>query len=153
MKKISKYCSYSEATKSDTAIRLGINNEPNFEHLQNMQSVANKIFDVVREEIGEPLKVSSFFRNEALNRAIGGASSSQHTLGEAIDIDSENDQYNAEIFHFIKDNLVFDQLIWEFGDEENPSWVHVSLKRIGTNRGQVLKAVKEGKKTVYINFK
>ena len=144
---ISKYCSYEEATKSQTAERKGINNQPDTDQTERMKYVAKNVFDKVREHINEPLFVSSFFRCEELNKAIGGSKTSQHCKGEAIDIDHPSQ--NKKVFEFIKDNLTFDQLIWEFGDDESPAWVHVSLKKEGTNRQQVLIAYSEKGKTKY----
>lgn len=139
MEKISKYCSYEEATKSQTAIRNKIDNKPNTEEINNMKYVASKVFDKVREHFGIPLKVSSFFRCKKLNTAVGGSVTSQHMTGEAIDIDADGSSItNAQVFDYIKNNLEFDQLIWEFGNKKNPAWVHVSLKRSGKNRKQIL---------------
>ena len=147
---VSKNISYAEATRSDTAKRLGIDNTPNDEQLENMKNVAENVFQPLREHFGCPIYVSSFFRSEALNRAIGGSSSSTHMKGEAMDLDA--DVYgkisNGVIFHYIKDNLEFDQLIWEFGDGKNPDWVHVSLSR-NNNRNQILVAKRVNAKTVY----
>lgn len=141
MEKISKYLTYQEAIRSANAKRLGIDNEPNPEQLERMKYVAREIFDKVREYIKGPLHASSFFRCKELNDATPGASkTSQHLTGEAIDLDC--DMYgvsdNLEIFNFIRDSLIFDQLIAEYVDKfGNPSWVHVSKKKLG-NRGQVL---------------
>ena len=127
MENISKHISYKEATRSLTAIRLGLENKPNEYELSNMIGVAENIFEPLREWVNDPIKVNSFFRSIELNKAIGGSSRSQHCEGRAIDID---DTYghatNAEMFHWIKENLNFDQIIWEFGDDENPDWVHIS---------------------------
>src|SRR5687768_3809420 len=90
MEMISKYLSYKEAIKSPTAIRLGIENEPTPEHLQNMRYVATEIFDKVREHIGRPLAATSFYRSKALNDAVPGSSkTSQHMNGQAIDLDTD----------------------------------------------------------------
>lgn len=138
MENISKYISYVEATSSQTATRRGILNRPSAVELRAMKLVATKVFDVVREHFGVPLRVSSFFRCAILNKAVGGAVTSQHMKGEAIDIQSMgNGVTNADIFNYIKDNLVFDQLIWEYGDRKQPAWVHVSYKASG-NRKQIL---------------
>lgn len=141
---ISPNVTYTEATKSDTAIKHGIDNTPNELQLANMRSVAQNIFQPVRNRFRVPIAITSFFRSEKLNRKIGGSRTSQHCAGEAMDIDADvmGMVSNREIFNYIKDNLVFDQLIWEFGDNYEPAWVHVSFKRIGINRGQILKAVK-----------
>lgn len=155
MEKISKYLTYAEATKSDTATRLNIDNTPNAEQLANMKHVATEIFDKIREFIGGPLYASSFFRCFLLNNAVHGAKSSQHMNGEAIDADC--DRYgvsdNKTIFYFVKDNLLFDQLIWEFGTTSQPEWIHFSLKRTGTNRKEVLRAIRQSDgSTKYIPF-
>lgn len=138
--KLSKYLTLAEATKSETAIRKGIDNTPNEEQLEAMRYTATTLFDLCREFVGGPLLASSFFRSPQLNAAIGGSKTSQHCKGEAVDMDC--DRYgkgvNKDLFYFIKDNLEFDQLIWEFGDKNNPDWVHASIKRNG-NRGEVLR--------------
>jgi len=130
---ISKYVSYDEATKSQTAIRHGIKNEPNEQELLNMKIVAVKCFDPIRENYGKPLKVSSFFRCAELNKKVGGAPTSQHVKGQAIDIDAGSKQENKKIFEFAKANLDFDQLI----DEYDFSWVHISYNQ-GKNRKQIV---------------
>ncbi len=96
--------------------------------------------------------VSSGYRSDALNKAIGGSRKSQHSKGEALDLDNDNKNVaasNTEIFNYIKDNLDFDQLIWEFGTDENPDWVHVSYLSIDENRKRCLRAYKENGKTKY----
>lgn len=152
MEKISKYLSYKEAIKSPTALRLGIENEPNPEQLENMRYVAREIFDPVREFVGGPLAATSFFRSKNLNDAVPGSSkTSQHMTGQAIDIDADVYGFgtNEDIFNFIRNTLIFDQVIAEYVDRFGmPSWVHVSKTRNG-NRGQVLVKLKDK----YINFK
>ena len=149
--KLSKNLSLSEVTKSNTAKRRGISNEPSIEHLESLKAVAENIFQPIREEFMCPIFISSGYRSEALNEAIGGSKTSQHSKGEALDLDA--DVYcvitNADIFHFALDRLDFDQLIWEFGTDENPDWVHISYKKDSRNRHQVLKAVRMGCKTKY----
>ena len=147
---VSKNISYKEATHSTTAKRLGIDNTPNAEQFSNMVYVAENVFQPVREHFGVPIYVSSFFRSEALNKAVRGSSSSTHTKGEAMDLDADvyEGVSNAQIFEYIKNNLEFDQLIWEFGTDENPAWVHVSLSK-RNNRKQILKAVRVDGKTHY----
>jgi len=151
MKRISKYVSYLEATKSNTALKNGIDNTPNEKQLSNMKKVAVNVFDEVREHFGVPIGVSSFFRSLKLNKKIGGASKSDHMDGEAIDIDA--DMYggvtNRQIFDYIKDNLEFDKLIWEFGSDEEPSWVHVSYVE-GNNRKMVMRSIRKNGKTNYV---
>jgi hypothetical protein len=150
MKKISQHISYKEATRSVTAMRLGIDNTPNEYQLQNMELIAEKIFEPLREKAGGPIKINSFMRVEKLNQAIGGSSRSQHCQGRAIDLD---DTYgfmtNAEMYNYIKENLDFDQIIWEFGTDENPDWVHVSYVDADSNRKRCLKAYKDNGKTAY----
>lgn len=141
MEKISEHISYSEAIKSQTAIRKGIDNTPNEEQLKAMRLVAEKIFEPIRKALNRPVFISSFFRSPELNKSIGGAKTSQHCKGQAMDIDV--DGFNNEIFHYIKNNLVFDQLLWEFGDTNEPDWVHVSYNERG-NRGQILRVTKTG---------
>ena len=144
--KLSKNLTLGEATKSATAIKNGIDNRPTGEHLSNLIQIASKIFQPLRDHFNAPIIVSSGYRSHDLNQKIGGASGSQHSKGEALDLDGSVE--NSYIFHFIKDNLEFDQLIWEFGNDENPDWVHVSYKSEG-NRGEVLSCVKQNGKTIY----
>jgi hypothetical protein len=152
MEKISKHISWKEATNSNTAVRRGIDNSPNAHQLKNMRALADYVFEPLRIWAGGPIKINSFFRSPELNKAIGGSTTSQHCAdnGAAMDIDDDyGTKTNAEMFHYIKDNLDFDQLIWEFGDDNNPNWVHVSFKLDGVNRKQILKAVKKDGKTKY----
>lgn len=143
--KISKHLSYKEGTHSDTATRRGIKNEPNEEQLAAMKLLGKKVFEPLRVHFDQPIRVNSFFRSAALNKAIGGSGTSQHCKGEAVDIDGTNGVTNKQLFDYIKKNLDFDQLIWEFGNDKNPDWVHVSFTNRKPNRKQVLKAVKDGK--------
>ena len=138
MKNISKYITYLEATTSQTASRKGIDNTPTDAELINMQLVAIRVFDVVRNHFKTPLRVSSFYRCLKLNTVVGGSKNSQHKTGQAIDMQGTGDVTNKEIFEFIKNNLDFDQLIWEFGNESNPAWVHVSYVSKEKNRKQIL---------------
>ena len=150
---ISKHISYNEAIRSSTATRKGITNIPDEYELANMSLVANKVFEPLREWVGGPIRVNSFFRCARLNSAIGGSERSQHCEGRAIDIDDVfGHKTNAEMFHYIKDNLSFDNLIWEFGGNDNPAWVHVSFVSDDQNRKQVLKAYKEQGTTIYKLF-
>ena len=138
---ISEHISYKEGVYSTTATRRGIINIPDEEQLTNMELVALKVFEPVRRFLGRPIYINSFFRCPELNKAIGGSRSSQHCKGEAIDLDvTHGDNPNAKIFNYIKDNLDFDQLIWEFGDDNNPNWVHVSYIGSISNRNRCLKA-------------
>ena len=149
---ISPNITLKEATYSDTAIRKGINNLPSDDQLQNMVQLAENIFEPLRKGLGNhTIRISSFFRCEELNSAIGGAKNSQHVLGQAMDIDNANPS-NREIFEYIKDNLLFDQLIMEFPDANmHPSWVHVSYTKIN-NRKNILVSRKINQKTVYENY-
>ena len=150
MNRISKHITYKEATRSVTALRLGIENKPSEYELQNMELIAEKVFEPLREAVNGPIKINSFYRSEELNKSIGGSTRSQHCQGRAIDID---DFYgyvsNAYMYYYIKDNLDFDQLIWEFGTDTNPDWVHVSYVDSDSNRKRCLLAYKEDGKTKY----
>ena len=148
--KISKHISYAEAIHSNTAKRRGIDNTPNEVQVLSMKLLADKIFEPLREWVGGPIKVNSFFRSIALNEAIGGAASSQHCKGQAIDIDDVyGKKTNAEIYHWIQMNLDYDQMIWEFGTDVQPNWIHVSYVSKEENRNKCLKAYKEHGKTKY----
>ena len=147
---ISKHISYKEGVYSNTATRVGINNDPNDEQLENMELIANEVFEPLRVWVSGPIKINSFFRSPELNTAIGGSGKSQHCKGQAIDIDDTfGKATNAEMYHWIKENLDFDQMIWEFGDDENPNWVHISYVSPRENRNRCLLAYKENKKTKY----
>jgi hypothetical protein len=152
MEMISNHINYFEATNSQTATAKGIVNQPNAEQLKAMRLVAVKCFEPLRMWANVPLSINSFFRGEALNKAIGGAASSQHCKGEAIDIDGKGKISNAKIFHFLKENTTFDQMINEFPVNGEPSWVHISYSERG-NRGQILTATKVKGKTVYSPYK
>lgn len=152
---ISKHISDKEATKSITALRLGIDNTPNGTAYNNMKTLAANVFEPLREWVGGPIKITSFYRSPELCLAIGSKTSSQHTCknGAAIDIDDiYGHKTNAEMFEYIKDNLEFDQLIWEFGNEENPDWLHISYVDLEKNRKRILKAVRDQGKVKYINI-
>ena len=148
---ISEHISYKEGVYSITATRKGIDNTPNDEQLNNMELVASEVFEPLRTYIGGPIKINSFFRCPDLNTAIGGSSKSQHCKGQAIDIDDTfGKATNAEMFHWIKEHMDFDQMIWEFGDDDNPDWVHVSYVSPEDNRNRCLKAYKDKGKTKYM---
>ena len=151
---ISKHISEKEATKSVTALRLGIDNTPDGDTLNNMKIVAEKVFEPLREYVGGAIKINSFYRSPELCEAIGSKATSQHTKGEAIDIDSLGEKTNAELFYYIKDNLDYDQIIWEHGDDENPDWIHASYVSKKANRGIALQSwTPKGKKhTLYKYF-
>ena len=148
--KISDHITYAEAIHSNTAKRKNIDNTPNETQVEAMKLLAEKVFEPLREWVGGPIKVNSFFRSEALNEAIGGSGTSQHCKGQAIDIDDVyGRKSNAEMYNWIKDNLDFDQMIWEFGTDMQPNWVHVSYVSEEKNRNKCLKAYKENGKTKY----
>ena len=147
---ISKHISYKEGVYSRTATRLGIENKPNEEQLNNMKLIAEEVFEPLRAYVGGPIKINSFFRSPELNKAIGGSGKSQHCHGQAIDLDDTFGRCtNAEMFEFIKKHLDFDQIIWEFGSDNNPDWVHVSYVSPEKNRNRCLQAYKENGKTNY----
>ena len=151
MSNISKHITLKEATYSATGEAKKIDNSPTAEHLASMKLLAEKVFEPVREWYGKPIKINSFYRSKALNLAIPGSSlTSQHSKGEAMDMDTASD--NKKIFEYIKNNLDFDQMIWEFGTTENPDWVHVSYKALG-NRKQILRAKKVNGKSTYESYK
>lgn len=147
---ISKHISDKEGTRSITALRLNLDNTPGTYEKQNMELIAEKIFEPLRLHVNGPIKINSFYRSVKLNEAIGGSSKSQHCEGRAMDIDdSYGYMSNADMFNYIKSNLDFDQLIWEFGNDKNPDWVHVSYIDSDYNRKRCLKAYKENNKTKY----
>jgi zinc D-Ala-D-Ala carboxypeptidase len=157
MENISKHITYSEAVKSAAGIRLGIKNVPTTKELSRMKVLAEKVFEPLREKLGVPISLVSFYRSVALNKAVGGATNSQHLAGAttskneaAMDIDADSSKTtNNEVFKYIKDNLVFDQLIAEFENEDGdgPAWIHVSYADV--NRKQILIAHKVAGKTKY----
>ena len=149
--KLSKNLSLKEAIKSNTATRLGISNMPEQWEINNLRAVAENVFQPVRDHFGIPIGVSSGYRSKALNKAIGGSKYSQHMIGEALDIDADiyGGVTNAEIFNYIKNNLEWDQMIWEFGDDDEPNWVHVSYKEAGRNRKQLKRAYRDEKGVYY----
>jgi len=148
--RISKNISYAESIHSNTAKRCGIDNIPNEEQTNNMKKIAENIFEPLRLWVGGAIKINSMFRSEELNKAIGGASSSQHCKGMAIYLDDVyGHKTNAEMFSWIRSHCNFDQLIWEFGNDKNPSWIHVSYQSVDKNRNRVMLAEKEFGKTTY----
>ena len=147
---ISKHISNKESVYSRTALRLGIDNTPTEEHKENMVKLAEEVFEPLRAYVGGPIKINSFYRSPELNKAIGGSSKSQHCHGQAMDIDDTFGRMtNAEMFEFIREHLDFDQMIWEFGDDDNPDWVHVSYVSPKENRQRCLLAYKDNGKTKY----
>ena len=153
--KISEHLELSELIRSDSAKRNGISNMPTPEHIDNLKKLAENVFEKVRAHFGVPIRISSGYRSKELNAKIGGANTSQHSSGEAIDICMDNTSItNKEIFNYIKNNLIFDQLIAEFPKNNDLSWVHVSYESTGKQRKQILVAKKDKYgKTVYSQYK
>jgi hypothetical protein len=150
--KLSENLSLAECLKSKTATRLGINNEPDDEWVvENLKSVAERVFQPCRDHFGVPIYVSSGYRSPDLNRAIGGSLRSQHMEGRALDLDCDvyGSVTNSELFKYIRENLEFDQMVWEFGDDDNPNWVHVSYVHGGHNRKRCLRARRDDNNKVY----
>lgn len=151
---LTKNLSLAEVLKSATAIKFGLKNEPNEEQLGNLIAIAENVFQPLREHFDVPIMVTSGFRGEALNDLISGSSKSQHCKGQALDLDADyfGGLTNEEIFYYIKDYLDYDQLIWEFGNDEEPAWVHVSYVSEKENRKQSLVAYHHNGRTKYKPF-
>jgi hypothetical protein len=154
---LSKYFTLAELTPSATAKRLGIKNEPTPAHLECLKGLATNVLDKVREHFGKPIWVSSGYRSKALNDVTPGSSAtSQHCSGEAADLDQDGrgtGVSNKMVFDYIKDHLNFDQLIYEYGTDTNPDWVHVSWESTGKQRKQVLRCTRVNGKPVYTPYK
>ena len=148
---LSENLTLSEVIRSESAKRYQITNMPTEEHLENLKQLAKNIFQPIRDHFNVPIRISSGYRSAALNKKIGGAANSQHSTGQAIDIDMIGTEVtNADIFNFVKDNLKFDQLIWEFGNDTEPDWVHISWSK--KPRKQILKAKRNGLQTIYSKY-
>jgi zinc D-Ala-D-Ala carboxypeptidase len=152
--KLSAHFDLAEFTRSESAKRHGVSNEPTPDHQANLKVLCEKVLEPVRMFNNGPLNISSGYRSKNLNHFIGGSLSSQHCEGKAADIDMDgmSGKTNREIFDYIKDNLDFDQLIYEFGDNNKPDWVHVSYNA-GKNRKQILRALKTNGRTAYAPYK
>lgn len=161
--KITEHLNYFEVIRSQTAIRNGINNEPNEQQLENIKRLAENVFEPLREMVSiergidTPLRISSCFRSPELNKLIGGSPTSDHSHGNALDIDIDgiydaDDLINADLFYIIEEKLNFNQLIWEFGTEDNPNWIHVSYKGIDHNKNEILRSRRIDGKTTYEFF-
>ena len=146
---ISKNISFKEATFSQTAKKLKIKNEPSETHIKNMKVLAEKCFQPLREWCGHPIRINSMYRCGELCEAIGSSQSSQHTKGQAVDITSLGEKTNGELFQWIKENLDFDQMIWEFGNDESPRWIHISYVNKKSNRNRILRAKYKGSTVTY----
>ena len=150
---ISEHLTLAELIRSESAKRNGITNMPTPEHIANLKLLAEHIFEPIRANFRCPILISSGYRSKELNAKIGGAMTSQHSFGQAINIDMDGTNYgvdNEEIFYFIKDKLPFDQLIWEFGNDKNPDWVHCSYS--DRHRREVLIGYKQNGTTHYKKF-
>lgn len=147
--RLTAHFTLAEFTRSESAKRHGVSNEPTPEHLENIRVLCEKVLEPIRAKYG-PINISSGYRSKTLNHYIGGTLKSQHLEGKAVDIDMDGmgTVTNKEIFEYIKYNLEFDQLINEF----NYGWVHVSYNA-GKNRKQILDALKVNNRTVYAPHK
>ena len=154
---LSEHLSLAEVTRSGKASSLGIDNTPTPQHLENLKLLAAKVFEPIRAHFGKPISISSGYRSAALNKATPGSSAtSQHASGEALDLDQDGSTTgitNKQVFDFIKTNLEFDQLIWEYGDDKNPQWVHVSYESTGKQRKEILRCTKVNGKPHYTTYK
>ena len=142
---LSAHVTLKEFQSSGLATLRNLNNEMNESQIASAKLLCENVFEPLRIHLNTPIEISSAYRSVQLNKMIKGSLSSQHCKGEAMDI-----KIGSKGFNFIKDKLDFDQLIWEFGNDENPSWVHVSYS--SKNRKQVLKATKKNGKTIYSNY-
>jgi hypothetical protein len=147
---LTKNFTLEELTRSSKTKALRIDNSPNAEQLSNLKALAENILQPLRDGLAFPIKITSGLRVPALNKAVKGSKTSQHIYGEAADIKVLGK--NKIIFDWIVENLDFDQIIWEFGTDTEPSWVHVSYKKNEVNRRQKLKAIKQNGKTKYIKL-
>jgi hypothetical protein len=167
MTKVSNYVTLNEVTHSNTAKSRGLDNTPSDEQLELIKAAAENVFDKLREACGGPIKINSVFRGSELNKAIGGSKTSQHCVGldpnhrsygAAFDIDDyywtrdKNPMNNTEMGDYIRENLDFDQLIYEFPINGYPKWIHFSYRNDGKNRKQVLIATKRGGRTTYLPY-
>lgn len=152
--KLSNHLSLAEMINSGTAKRLGISNMPTPDHLENMKYLAEKVFEPIRAYFNMSIHVSSGYRSKDLNKAIGGSQTSFHSIGCAMDIDMDNTSIsNKEIFYFILNNLDFTELIWEFGTNDRPDWVHVAIVKNREKEKEVLTSKKVGSQTKYFDYK
>ena len=146
---LGKYFTLNEMCKSITAKRLNLLNSPGDYHIVNMLYLTQYLLDPIREAYGKPIIITSGYRSQELNKAIGGSSGSQHSNGQAVDIECSTG-YNGDLFNLIYDSKLYDQLIWEFGDDQSPDWIHVSWN--STLRGDELQAIKEDGKVRYVHY-
>ena len=133
-----KYFNIEELSDSAVARQLKIRNKPDATVVENLTALVHHILDPAREALGEPIVVNSGYRSPQLNRCVGGVPDSQHVKGEAADLRTRSAEGNRRLFDILS-KLPFDQLIWEHGSDKAPAWIHVSYKRNGENRGEVLR--------------
>ena len=148
---LSKNFSLAELVKSQTAERMGLNNSPNEDQTENLRLLCERVLQPVRDHFGKVVSISSGFRNEILSQKIGSSSKSQHCKGQAADFEIFSEP-NNELSDWIKENLMFDQLILEYYTPGEPSsgWIHVSYtKDINLNRKEYLMAIRVDGKTQY----
>lgn len=149
-----KYLTLADTMRSSTAIRHGLDNsisDPS--HVRNIKLLCKYIYDPLCDYYKIKIPFNSWYRSQAVNRAIKGSSGSQHLTGQAVDLDinAQNGLTNTQLFMYIRKNLPFDQLIWEFDDPTGgPAWVHVSYSPM--HRREILRATKVGKRTKYIKY-
>lgn len=154
MMNLSKHFTLDEMLKSPTAQRLGIDNTPNAEQLENLRDLVEFVLEPLRHKFAQPIIITSAFRCAKLNKAVGGSPTSQHVKGQAADIRTVSDKFadNKELFDIlIESDIPYDQVIFEYGNDVGPDWIHVSYRPNG--RRQVLRAVKKNGKTVYQQVK
>jgi zinc D-Ala-D-Ala carboxypeptidase len=144
---LSKHVTRSEFERSETAINRGINNSMNEWEIERAKLLCENCFEPIRTKVGAPIRINSGFRSGALNRAIGGSTTSQHSLGEAMDLDL----HDRDLFEWIIDNVEFDQLIFEGGTTDKADWFHISYRK-GRLRKQVLRMTKKGGKSTYTPY-
>ena len=140
--RLTRNFTYEELCNSNVAERRGINNRPRTKEeekrvIENLKALCMEVLQPLRDFLGKPVVISSGYRCAELNKAVGGVRNSQHMKGEAADIHVENTEHLLKIMHFIMDETDFDQVIWE-RNGAGTQWVHVSYKREGVNRHQVV---------------
>ena len=138
---VTMHFTIEEMYASDTAKRLGIDNKPTTQKMINLVYLCAFVLEPLRVAMGKPIRISSGYRCERLNKAVGGVYNSQHLKGQAADIDIQGDmEFGRKIFGYIRDHLPFDQLIWEHNPKTGLYWVHVSyvFPDFGKNRRKVI---------------